>query len=200
MLKLVIILLLTQDATQGQDIRDNEAFIVTADIVFNCLAYPSIPERRVEITIPLNITPILNGPTRYYHLAGTLQNTCDHFWKQTVEYKPLKRRKRADCQPENELQEDWGSTLYKPIHLDYRWMTLKSLNGLCEQLGLTIPEPYTYHVMEQLKKQMRQQGIKHTFINVKANQIGKLVFPMLNTSTADLDRATPLEAFSHTTG
>ncbi len=77
----------------SQDIRSNPDFIVTEDFVFDRLAYPNIPEQSIEVHIPLNITTVLEGPKRHYQLASTLQNTCDRFFKQTIDQLEPKRTK-----------------------------------------------------------------------------------------------------------
>ncbi len=180
----------------GQGIQRNPAFQVTEDLVFDRLAYPSIPERSIEVQIPLNVTPLLDGLARHYHLAGALQNTCDQVWKQTVDHIQVNREKRSGRQQNN--IENWGPITCKPIHMDYRGTTIKQLRGLCERFykDSILPEPYAYHLMEQLMKHMKEQNIGYTIIHIHSNQNGKLVFPRTNASTTDLDRATVFEAFS----
>ncbi len=67
---------------------------VTEYAAFEELAQSSIPERRIEVTIPINITTILTGPRKFYSLAGMLQNSCDRYWKQIIQY-----QEDADPQP-----------------------------------------------------------------------------------------------------
>ncbi len=64
----------------------SSGLIVTKNPACEELAHLSIPERHIEVTIPLNITTILNGPRKFYMLAGMLQNSCDRYWKQIIQY------------------------------------------------------------------------------------------------------------------
>ncbi len=94
--------------------------------------------------------------------------------------------------------EGWGPIRIKPINMQYVGRTVKQLNDLCKKLykDSALPEPFVYHLMEELKGQMLEQGIAHAIIHVQSNQIGKLVFPTTNASTTDLDRATVFSAFA----
>ncbi len=160
------------------------------------LAYPNIPEQSIEVHIPLNITSLLQGPKRHYQLASTLQNTCDRFFKQTVNQLKPKRVKRSG----RPTQEDngWGTIEYRLLNMEYDGRSIKHIDNLCKKLykGSTLPEPYAYYLMEKLKEQMIQLGVKYTFIRIHANEAGDLVFPITNASSTDLDKATALPTFS----
>ncbi len=74
--------------------------------------------------------------------------------------------------PYSRKKKGWGTIDYRLLNMEYDGRTLKHIDDLCKKLykGSTLPEPYAYYLMEKLKEQMVQMGVKYTFIRIHANE------------------------------
>ncbi len=181
---------------------------VTEYAAFEELAQSSIPERRIEVTIPLNITTILTGPRKFYALAGMLQNSCDRYWKQIIQYQENAERhqvrtKRADSAVKEEntiptdFEDDWGRMYYRRIQTEYQNVEAKRIRNLCKNFDMTLPEPYAKPLMKGLIERMKKHKLKSIFINIEVQSPTRIVFPTTNATTVPLRDAEPLPQYSH---
>ncbi len=203
MIKLLLIIAIGRaQAAQGP----SSGLIVTEHAAFEELSPSSIPERRIEVNIPLNITTILSGPRKFYTLAGMLQNSCDRYWKQIIQYQEgannsSTRVKRADVADENAIPSDfedrWGKIYYRQIQTDYREVEAKRIQNLCKNFDMKLPEPFAKPLMQNLIRKMQAHKLSSIFINIEIQASGRIVFPRTNATTVPLKHAQPLPQYSH---
>ncbi len=184
----------------------SSGLIVTEHAAFEELAHSSIPERRIEVNIPLNITTVLTRPRKFYTLAGMLQNSCDRYWKQIIQYQEgandsSTRVKRADNADENAIPSDfedgWGKIYYRQIQTDYREVEAKRIHDLCRNFDMKLPEPFAKPLMQNLISKMKKFKMTSIFINIEIQSTGRIVFPTTNATTIPLKHAQPLPQYSH---